>query len=542
MTKEEYLTIVDRETDRLSEEERALVNKLAFYKKMGNTDKEMEEIQYKIDIIHGKLFRLKNLAKVEAKIRIQAMNDELLKDYQDEKIKELEDEIKDLKQDIADREETIRINEQAIEQLASSGSLSDEYIAKAKIKKETIQRITYEIRDINKKIAEKTKELQELQSKNLEQVREMLLEKTESKVDVDYLIDLGEKDGLSILDGDSSKTRELAGLRREYIYNEELYRKFKMDQNYYISQLPKSIAMAIRDAFNQRNPESPYVTVDDPEKLIQIIEEHQNVFSQNEALFYTLYDINDIAPLMWKSRTDNIDPYNVDLEILRYHINAVGNKEYATLKEKIEQRDALEKKFIKTKNTKAQIEDYNQEIAEIVRRMYEKITTKYQKIVDFGYFQTSADYYGNRDVQLLDFDGSLEHNKYVLKDVHENIQLEKNVINNVYQQALKHKEELDRRKGQYKKDMDDTLEKIAGITGKKETVYQGEDQLQHAIDQTTLGYQTDLLKQIREEAQKQVEMETERLRQIQSLKEQREQLVGQNQENSNKTDEEVRHY
>ena len=524
MTKEEYLSIVNKEIDRFDKEKQDLVRQISVLEKMGDADKEINEKKNRLEIIQGKLSKLSTLVGVESKIRIEAMSDIEIMEHKREQVISARENISREEKVL----ETIRQNTQKqqeeLDKIIQSGDTSENNIHLAKATREKLWLFQRDLEKQKEEIAKLRKELQELEDKSIEDYKKDLLKKANNNTNVDDIIRYSENIGLAHLDNDPKKAQELAGLYRQYLYLKAKHQKTTIDKRYFLTKLPRPIADAIRTEFNQKNESTSYIVINDPRPLLKLLEKADKYFRDNVIQFTRFCDVDRVNHLVGKDALLGIDPYKVDFDKLEKYIGIIEESEIEEIRELVKSRDELNKQWIKTRNTKKAIEDYDNEIYRKLYSLYSKIINWYRTF-SLGYFQNSGEYYGHYDMPILSFHlGDEASNTIALRDTNSAIANDKKALADIKEDAEKHLKEVAEYEEKAKLEIDAIVEKIKAITGKKDvSVYDIKNQEQQINNQIALGYEGELLKQIREEAQRQAEERRKELEELYKMREQAEQ-------------------
>lgn len=127
MTKDEFLTIISREVDTLESELKDVESGLQYTIDCGATKDEIDKLSYRKSVINQKLTAIKDLVNYPVYVRIQAMNDDEVNKYKEDKNKEFDLKIQEITSKIKIEEnyiEECKIQEKAF--MRGYSSLSDE--------------------------------------------------------------------------------------------------------------------------------------------------------------------------------------------------------------------------------------------------------------------------------------------------------------------------------------------------------------------------------------------------------------------------------
>ncbi len=528
MTVDTFVTIISTEVEKLQQQEKELTNKVQFLEKTGATPKEIEAAKYELSVVVKKLYRIRNLVGIEAVARIRSMSDVELEAYKKDQVEYHELLIVRIKSEIASQEaEKKELNEE-LEELAKKGDLSEEAVKKGKLLREKLTDLEISIVDTKARLELEERVLQEMKEWTLERVRADLMPQNAPNQNIDDLIQIGQADlGVAEIGEDYEKAEKLAGLRRSYLYQQSELRQAGIQRTYIINKLPKTIQSLLADTLGDKSDISTFcIKVSDPKRLIELLNKARAFFNEQKRIFEEEYTLENLEPLVGKNNINNITA-DVDFEYLEKYEELIGKDSLEQLRSFVKERDLLSRKLFKTSRVKSDIAVLDSDIRMCQFKMYEKIIKYYESKFNFNYFKGDFIYERSLDFSSKkNLVSSLESIAAIVEQVEQE-------YDNIQEEALKHQQALDEKKKEISEKMENIVQQIKELTGREEKyVYSGQNQLDNIANETSLGYQTQVLQTVKEEAQKQSDEKEAELRSITlaQLYEMRKQLTEQKQE------------
>ena len=174
MTKEEFLSMVDKEIDNLEQEQEEYARKLDYYQKVSRINQqelieipEYRDTKYLLEVVQKRILYLNERLHQPAYERIQAMSDLEIKKYQQDKIEGLELDKKNVERKRKEaKEELKRLEEEQNKLIIKGGILTQEEEIRGR---QIFDKINYGLRH---RFDEIEKEMQEIKTRQ-EQIKKM---------------------------------------------------------------------------------------------------------------------------------------------------------------------------------------------------------------------------------------------------------------------------------------------------------------------------------------------------------------------------------
>lgn len=509
MTKEEFLSIINNELERLQEEEKRLVGKVDIIEKLGDSPKGLEEAEYQLITIRDKYNMIKDLVGIESIARYETMSEVEIEEYRQEEMNKIRDKIALLTSEYNKYKDKVIKLQDKLNKLIDGGSSSDEAIRNIRVLKDQINENEEYKTSMNENRSKEEKALQELKECTCEDIRKKLIAEVPNKSNIDELINL-DKYNIGSFGEDYEKASELVNLRRKYVYLDAKYRNFEMSRQYHVSLLPNMVANAVRKVCDKTNSGDDYITVNDPKELLRTISTFRK-YLENTIPDFEDFKMDFLKPLVGKGDIRNISTYDIDLSYLSQFSHG---SDLTKLSDYISKRDNLNKKIVKTSKTIDDITDLNEKIRGLAYSMYRSLISHYtSEFFSFGDFLKESDFkkYGPT---VLNFNDEYEIEK-ALKDTRNTIIEATERLDSIEKEAKNHLEEYNKQKSSLEAQLEETIERIKELTGKEEVNVNTYDaNIDKVASEVSIGYQADLLKQIREEAQKQSDLKEADIRHI----------------------------
>lgn len=536
MTKEEYLSIVDKEVDRLKEEKQKLEKRIRFLEFLdGNESKELKEAGYQLDVVLKKLDGLAKFIKVESRIRIEAMSEVELNQYRDKLADDSKKTVNALNEEIENAQKTIAELKESLEALVNGGDLSEQALSQARNLKINIKLKEDNLEGVIKHREREEQEIERINQMSPDKVRETLLKEIPNTFDINRFIEYNEENNLdAVIGSDYDKAKKLAQLRRNINALIADYNNLRIHKNYFISDLPCRAAYMIRLEYHEKDGKSP-ITVDYPERLMRVVQEAINAFQKQKEKYESIYTLDNLLPLIGKNQVGNIDTYNIDMD---YLVKKCNNEQYEEelriLQDHIAERDKLEKKIIKTRQTKDEITNHNMEISGILQDLYTVLYKDNVHAMEINFYQTGQEISINNSTELTSDDMSSEQKlRERLDKIKKGIEKAEKNLNGFRDLVQRNLDEYNRIREIKLEERKKAEKELEELTGKKALEYPStENGIARVASDVSVSYQTNLLKQIKEEAQKQADAKEAEIRKIslEELYNLRKQVIEQNNE------------
>lgn len=345
MTNDEFLSMLNSEFENLEKEYQSAKQKA---EGTFRSDPKYEEYQYQFMIVKEKFNALKKLTSLPAYARIQAMSDIEIEEYKKDKLEELDSIIKENQQKIAE---------------------ADNW------------KLVSELKEINKKLEEKQKQIKAMTSEETKKVASyeikgnynLAQEIEKFKKPIDKFTEF--KASMTHDNIDRATRNNINELWFRYKAECELQRKDNDDCRIHIKgnvyDLPRELREKVRVTYQKKD-------LDNLMKFVQEVEDgpfkQRKEFIESQCtekkLFYLIKMFNNID--ISTIETDG------NLDFWQQHTDKLKDGELSRLQSLVEEKTRLSKKIFKTQNTNAQIMSLNAKIFDEEYRLRSKIANWYQ--------------------------------------------------------------------------------------------------------------------------------------------------------------------
>ena len=527
MTKEEFLSMVDKEIDNLEQEKEAYASKLIDYEtekgkssQFMTDDPEWKRINYLREVVDRKIFYLNEHLHQPAYERVQVMSDLEIEKYKQTKIEGLELEIKEIEVQRKEAEEELKkLTEEQSKLIMKGENLTqNEEIRKTEL--------LIQIDGLTKKFAEFENEMQNDRNRK-EQIKGMSSEEVKkqmiSKINGNYQRKAAQKPSSEFeklqaeVAKDPEKAQQMARLMTRYAKLNEQQVRVQMDlpilknMDSKSSQIAKNIMS--RNGYQRLiNPDNE----NDFKKGIEVINRVEKGFEQAKKEFETQFTEEKLSKITrtWEERHDKTDNYEVDVEFLKLHQDKIPKNEFNLLMDRIETRKRLQKKLIKTKKTKNDIDTCNYHIQNEQERIYREIEDWYRDKLD------SWECYGmNSKISFFDPEdlaAELESCKGRFGKIEQEFVDLKKGFEEAQKKAAQHNKGLEDRKNELAQQMETLGDGMYKDTIKEQQYMSTdvEQNLKEIQSQSGFVYSEEMMNKVQQEAQKQADTREAQLREI----------------------------
>lgn len=507
MTKDEFLSMLDKEIDKLSDEYSKISATVQYYKETNYGGRELKEAEFQISMIQHKISMLRQIIALPAYARIQAMSDVEIEEYKKGKIDELELKIKE----VQSREE---IERSTLDQLkAERDRLIAQYGTLSADERESLitkgQQLNTQILSYDGKFATNQKEISELK-KEQEQIKNMtsldIKQKLSSEIkEKDQLVYIlkhasepieASTELLASVASDPIKAQKMAQLLSSY----KVISNNQEEVSGYLSLgfgLPSALVDKLTRYHKYYQESTGYVY--DPDKLMEFVQEFEKSFEQEKASFNEQFTEEKLLKLV--GREYGVDSSEVDMGFLQQHTDKVEAARLEYLKSLVEQKNNLSNKFFKSKNTKSQIEYLNNTIKQELSEIYRQI---------IGWYQSQSRAVLGLHSNVVFY--SKEALQDSLKRCESDITDAEKSIDEVKAKILSAKAEMERRRQMYETSKLDIVKEIRALGGDKykdtDIPYADTDEgynLSAIRASNGMIYQRDFIDKVQQEAQNQAD-------------------------------------
>lgn len=521
MTKDEFLSMLSGELENLEKDYRTAIQRVDYFRQVNSRGKEYQEAEYQLKLVQQKINVLRRIVALPAYARIQAMSDAEIEEYKKDKVEELELRIKE----IESREEQAKAKlsqlkaeqEQLMAQFGSlSGSERDRAIYRGQQLSTEISR--YDVNNqwgvfasLKRKIEEVRKLQEQIKAVTSQEIKQQLSSEIKESHDLAQTVEWTRNpiDASTELEAsvasDPEKAQQMAILLTYYrrLSDEQSQIRCRMYLGY---GLPKGLEKRLTEYsyyYNSRTNE-----VNNPDKLMEIVQEFEGSFEQAKASFNEQFTEQKLSKLV--GREYGMDSSEVDMGFLQQHTDKLGDGELEHLQSLVEQRNKLSKKIFKTRDTKWEIENLNNRIKQEQSKIYKEI---------IGWYESqSEDLLGiSYGVQFY----SLEALQDSLKRCKEDIGRSEQAINKVKEKIQKAKAEMEQQRQSYETRKTETAQQIRALGGEKhkETdIPYSSDRYDYNLAQIANAqnriYQRNVVDRVQQEAQNQADIREAELRGI----------------------------
>lgn len=344
MTNDEFLSMLNSEFENLEKEYQSAKQKAEGTSRF---NPEYEEYQYQFMIVEEKFNALKKLASLPAYARIQAMSDIEIEEYKKDKVEELDSIIKENQQKIAE---------------------ADNW------------KLVSELKEINKKLEEKQKQIKAMTSEETKKVASyeikdnynLAQEIEKFKKPIDKFTEF--KASMTHDNIDRATRNNIEKLWWEYKTECELQRYHNDDCRIYIEDkydLPRELREKVGVTYQKKD-------LDNLMKFVQEVEDgpfkQRKEFIESQCtekkLFYLIRNFKNID--IFEPETEG------NLDFWQQHTDKLKDGELSRLQSLVEEKTRLSKKIFKTPNTNARIKSLNAKIFNEEDRLRSKIANWYQ--------------------------------------------------------------------------------------------------------------------------------------------------------------------
>lgn len=521
MTKEEFLSIISTELEKLEKEKKLAQNRIDYYKEVSSGGKELQDAIRQLEAINSKIDALRRFVNLPAYARIQAASSIELEEYKKEKIEELELRIKEIEaQEIQEREQLSQlkaVQSANIERFARlSGDEREQAISEGKNLSNKIGRFDAVFEEIRRKIEELKTQQEKIKSKNVEEIRQELLLRTPNAGSLKHWVENAKKSPLSYQDklyaavaNDPEKRQKMVDLLTRVGYIERVIDSI---------QIPFGMSYGIPLELQKIIKNGRYYTSNsliNPEGLEETIENYLKQFSEKRKMYEEEFTLVKLAPLIGKENGNESDV--VDFDFLQFHENKIGKGKLEELRYLVEQRDKLTKKIIKTRSTKDDIYNLSNKIREVQSIIYKEI---------IGWYNSqSLDVLGidNRISYALSIFGGLDNLKDTLErgktQVNNSAKAIDDLKNGIREAQEKFKQQLKSFEEQ-RADIARQMIELSGIEAQKDfvpTASSSEEQRKHLEDirrADVRSLEGQIIERVQQEAQNQADTKEAELRNI----------------------------
>lgn len=390
MTKEEFLSMIETELNKLGEKYKELTRTAEFYSAVNKDSKNYIAVKEQLQAVSEKIRVLSKLILLPSYERIQAMSDLELEQYRSNKIESISEKIADITNEIELKNSEIKKLEEDNEQLLKEYitlSESDKVAAANQIKKgqervERIRELTKNIDELRAQITKLKKEQEaiELSPKEFFQ-KELLAQISEnSKTIEEMLKEINDPDNLAISliasAQDSEKANTLAGKLIQFNDVSNQQKDSKRGQTYGYTSLDFDGQSTFGDTVSEENkyflhlleyylkdnsllPEghSHFYSLDynSSSKLLEEIERYkEKIDSETKTIIDKLNQNKEEFQHLMERKNIQIRSIN-DISFLEKYIsklNSNSNFLYTELKKVIEERNNLSRKIFKNSKDK----------------------------------------------------------------------------------------------------------------------------------------------------------------------------------------------
>lgn len=226
MTKEEFLQMVERVLDDLTEEHKKISSTVEYYKNVNPDGEEIKRANYQLDVVMQKITHIRTILHLPMYARIQDMSEAEVEAYKNDKISEMRLKGVNLTAKLQQLQEEISRLKSKHEEIVTTFSTlddvkRDEAIAQGQSIQQTINSKTFDLQQLQTEIEELKKAIEDIQKKSSEEIKNELTSEIENAFYLNgaYRMksEVVDSEKLSATVGkDPSKARELAKLMVDY--------------------------------------------------------------------------------------------------------------------------------------------------------------------------------------------------------------------------------------------------------------------------------------------------------------------------------------
>ena len=519
MNKEEFLLMVDSVLDELKQEKTDAESRIAFYKVAKIESSDVDKAQHELKIVDTKINRFSLMLLFPAYVAIQRMDDARVEKYKQDKIKEISDNVKRLEAEKTAAEE--RAKQLEIESLSLASSYSklspdeiNQAIARAKQIEIEINRLNLPSGIINSKakdIEAANKKMKAISETTLEEIKKGIASKIDSENRLGSLYN--NRDQVTdhermqaAISGDLLRSRKAANALTDYRSIDNEYYKGRV---FLPNNTPKALEARLSDGWGSPWDKDSH-TVLNFDKAFETIDEFEADFKQKKEEFIGRFTLDNIAGLArdWRNVTE------VDLVFLKRNKDIIGEAAYNAFAALVEERDAKDKRWIKTRKTQESIRELNVSLSETQNGLYETIKEWYESHQQNPILGTYS---------RISFNGSVENMNRQLTNILDEIDKAEQAIKETREAFEKAKADVVKKnaeKEERKEKIADSIRKLGGDEFK-----QAKTEMPYASDRYYSNYdnivnaaanvsRNELIGSIIEEAARHPELSLEELSQI----------------------------
>ena len=380
MTKEEFLKMVERVLDELTEEQKKIKSTIEYYENVNPNGEEIKKANYQLQIVTQKITHIRTILELPMYARIQNMSEEEVEAYKNDKISEMRLKGVNITAELQQLQAEIERLKSKHEDIVTTFSTLDdskreEAISQGKSIQQTINSKQIDFQQLQKDLEELKKEIENMQKKSSDDIKKQLTSEIGNAFYLEgafrTIPELGDSEQLGATVGkDPVKAQQLAKLMVEYTALVDSQRRptTRLDLPY---DLPDLLRKKINSCYEYSNGE-----ITDTSRLYLTYEDFVALYNKELSKFHSQFNIEKLRGLAGHQYDySNTSP---DLEFLKQHSDKLQKGELEDLQSYILQRDKLSKKIIKTKEVKNQIETLNNTIKNKVMCIYRTIIGWYQ--------------------------------------------------------------------------------------------------------------------------------------------------------------------
>lgn len=377
MTRDEFLSIVDTELDRLDQEYKELKNKEAYYVEIAPYGKDLIDVRHRMKLVSSKKKAIEQLIGLPAYARIQAMSDIEIQAHKEVMISEANEEIAAVDERIIiARSEKARLSveKDGILRRFSEFFGAEKKFAIDRAKDIEIELAKYDENNPRSLISEFIRNREEL-VKKLEKIRNLSnqeiidmvassfknYDRIPSKVNSITSNPVSRADiALAEATEDPQKAREIAGLftvkGRRAAGVEKIYTNF-----YLPIKTPFLLESKLKkETWDYDHDEKK---IYHPDKVMEKVQVYKEDFEKLKVTFDTEFTVEKLRPLIRPGKTPITEELSVDF--FRSHKGKVDEESLNQLERLTIKRDELKRRFIKTNKVKDEIEELSYQILQL---------------------------------------------------------------------------------------------------------------------------------------------------------------------------------
>lgn len=520
MTKDEFLSMLNSELENLEKDYQSAEKRVQYFREVKSISKELQEAEYQLKMVGQKIGAIRDLVNLPAYARIQAMSDIEIEEYKKGKIEELELKNKEIQ--AREEQEKSKLSQLKAEQdklIARFGSLSGSeralVISQGQLLTEEISK--YEVDNqygvfakIKREKDQVREQQQQIKAMTSQEIKQQLSSELKVSHDFAQKVEWPKKpiNATTELEVsvalDPEKAKQMANLLTYYrrLSDKQSQITGRMYLGYGLPEVLEKKLTEYSYYYNSRTNE-----VNDPDKLMEIVQEFEGSFEQAKTSFNEQFTEQKLSKLV--GRENGIDSSEVDMGFLQQHTDKLGDGELDHLQSLVEQRNKLSKKIFKTRDTKWEIENLNKRIKQEQSKIYKEI---------IGWYESQSK--GLLGISRVLF-YSLEVLQNSLKGCKEAIGRSEQAITEVKEKIQKAKAEMEQQRQDYETRKIETAQQIRALGGEKhketELPYafsEYNNNLEQIMAAQSGVYRRDVIYKVQQEAQKQADIREAELKGI----------------------------